>query len=77
MSYINKIEARASFPTVQVIEQIADILHIRPWQLFADEICPQNIVRTNREIFISELSDTLYKKLSADMCQILEKSLQA
>ena len=73
VNYINKIEAHLSFPTVQVIEQIADILGIRPWQLFADETCPKNIVATDKEKFISELTETLYKKLSADMCQILEK----
>ena len=75
MSYINKIESRASFPTVQVIEQIAEVLHVRPWQLFADESCPQNIIGADRTSFIEDVTATLYKKLSADMTQIIEKKL--
>ena len=72
-NYINKIESRASFPTVQVIEQIARVLEIKAAWLFEEDGSPQNIIRTDREKFLADLTDTLYEKLSADMRTILEK----
>ena len=72
-NYINKIESRASFPTVQVIEQIARVLEIKAAQLFEEDGSPQNIIRTDREKFLADLTDTLYEKLSADMRSVLER----
>lgn len=72
-NYINKIESFASFPTIQVIEEIADILGIKACQLFEEDSTPKNIITSDRERFVKEISDTLYEKLSADMKNILEK----
>lgn len=72
-NYINKIESRASFPTVQVIEQIARVLEIKAAQLFEEDGSPQNIIRTDREKFLVDLTETLYEKLSADMRSVLER----
>ena len=72
-NYINKIESHASFPTVQVIERIAQLLGIKASQLFEEEGTPHNIVASNRDRFISEVTETLYQKLSADMKGVLEK----
>lgn len=73
VNYINRIESRASFPTIQVIEEIADILGIKPYKLFEDETAPKNIISSDRDRFIKEITDNLYTKLSADMKSILEK----
>ena len=73
VNYINRIESHASFPTIQVIEQIAAILNIKPSQLFEEESCPQNIISSDRDKFIAEVTATLYQKLSGDMKSILEK----
>ena len=73
VNYINKIESHASFPTIQVIEEIAKILKIKPAQLFEEESVPQNIIESNREKFVEDVTETLYQKLTADMKTILEK----
>lgn len=72
-NYINKIESRASFPTVQIIEQIARVLEIKAAWLFEEDGSPQNIIRTDREKFLADLTDALYEKLSADMRSVLER----
>ena len=71
--YINKIESGISFPTIQVIEEIAEVLGIKADQLFEDESTPKNIITSDRDRFVSELTETLYKKLTADMKNVLEK----
>ena len=71
--YINKIESHASFPTVQVIEQIAQILGIKAAQLFEENATPQNIIVSDRDKFIADVTETLYQKLTADMKNVLEK----
>ena len=73
VNYINRIESRASFPTIQVIEEIADILEIKASQLFEDDSTPKNIITSDRDRFVKEVTDNLYTKLSADMKSILEK----
>lgn len=72
-NYINKIESRASFPTIQVIEEIAATLGIKAARLFEEESVPQNIVTSDRDRFVSDVTETLYQKLSADMRVILER----
>ncbi|MBR1536623.1 MAG: helix-turn-helix transcriptional regulator [Treponema sp.] len=72
-NYINKIESHASFPTIQVIEEIADIFKIKASQLFEEEKSPKNIIKSDRDKFIEDVTATLYKKLSDDMRNILEK----
>ncbi len=71
--YINKIESGISFPTIQVIEEIAEILEIKAHQLFEEESTPQNIISADRDRFVSDVTESLYKKLTADMKNILEK----
>lgn len=72
-NYINKIESRASFPTVQVIEKIAFVLGIKASNLFDDNSVPKNIINSDRERFVSEVTETLYQKLTEDLKSILEK----
>lgn len=73
VNYINRIESHASFPTIQVIERIAEILGIKAYQLFEDENVPKNIITSDRERFVKEVTEILYQKLSADMINIIGK----
>ena len=73
VNYINKIESHASFPTIQVIEEIADILGIKAAMLFEEEATPHNIIISDRDKFVEDVTEKLYAKLSADMKTILEK----
>jgi len=73
MNYINKIESRSSFPTIQVVELIAEELEIKASQLFEEERTPKNIILSDRDKFVSDVTATLYEKLSSDMKSILEK----
>ena len=72
-NYINKIESRASFPTIQVVEQIANTLGIKASQLFEENRTPRNIVEIDRDKFISDVTEKLCIKISAEMKTILEK----
>lgn len=72
-NYINKIESHASFPTIQVIEEISDVLGIKASQLFEEGSTPKNIITTDRDRFVADLTQALYAKLTADMKNILEK----
>ncbi len=72
-NYINKIENRISFPTIQVIERLADVLNIKPACLFEEQTTPQNIICSDRDKFISDVTEQLFQKISADMHSILEK----
>ncbi|MBR1638891.1 MAG: helix-turn-helix transcriptional regulator [Treponema sp.] len=73
VNYINRIESHASFPTIQVIEEIAEILGIKASQLFEDDVVPQNIISSDRDKFVQDITEKLYEKLTADMKSILER----
>ena len=73
--YINKIESGVSFPTIQVIEEIAEVLNIKASKLFEDDSTPQNIITYDKKQFIKDVTDSLYEKLSADMEAILKKMI--
>lgn len=73
VNYINRIESHASFPTIQVIEEIAEVLNIQAYKLFKEDDVPKNIITSDRERFIKEVTESLYQKLSADMRSIIEK----
>ena len=73
VNYINRIESHSSFPTIQVIEDIAKILNIKAAQLFEEDKAPQNIITSDRDKFVADITETLYQKLTADMKSILEK----
>lgn len=73
INYINRIESHASFPTIQVIEEIAEILNVKAYQLFKEDGAPQNIITSDRERFVKEVTESLYQKLSVDMKNIIDK----
>lgn len=74
-NYINKIESRASFPTVQVIEQIAQTLEIKASWLFEEKGSPINSIKFNTEDFVRQIADELYDRVSAAVISYFEQKL--
>lgn len=66
-TYINGIENRSSFPQPEVIQNIARVLKIKPYQLFMEDGCPENIIYYDKEQFISgvvsDISSNVIKNL--------------
>lgn len=74
-NYINSIEQGRSFPAPIVIEQIAQVLHIRPVQLFDENATAQSAIYADRKQFIADVSDRVYEKLKSDMRASLSATL--
>ena len=47
-NYINGIEQGKSFPQIEVIEQIAKILEIKPAALFDENSCSINVIKSDK-----------------------------
>ena len=62
-NYINGIECGVSFPPPNVIDKISEVLKIKPMQLFAEEGCKENIINSDKEKFIKELSEQILRKI--------------
>ncbi|MCR5063913.1 MAG: helix-turn-helix transcriptional regulator [Treponema sp.] len=62
-NYINGIECGVSFPPPNVIDKISEVLKIKPAQLFDENGCEQNIIDLDKNQFIKELSDQVFKKI--------------
>lgn len=78
-NYINGIECGYSFPPPEVIDAIADILKIKPVQLFDENGSLINVVLSDRATFIDNLAEDIYKKIrdeiKADIYSGIETSL--
>lgn len=70
-NYINGIECGASFPPPDVIDKISETLKITPAQLFDENGCKENIINSNREEFVANLS----KKIFSQLEDILKKDI--
>lgn len=75
-NYINTIECAGSFPPPDTIQKIADVLKIRPMQLFDENASPANIVATNKEQFISSISERIYAKLRTELKKDIMEIIQ-
>lgn len=62
-NYINGIECGASFPPPDVIDKIAETLKIRPSQLFDENGCAENIISSDKDSFVSDLSKKILSKM--------------
>lgn len=70
-NYINGIECGASFPPPDVIDKISETLKITPAQLFDENGCKENIINSNREEFVANLS----KKIFSQLEDVLKKDI--
>ena len=62
-NYINSVEQGKMMPSFEAIEQICFALEIKPAQLFDENASPQNVKTFNKEEYILEVSERLFKKL--------------
>lgn len=62
-NYINSVEQGKMMPSFDVIEQICEVLQIKPVQLFDEQASPENIKAFNKEDYINGISDKLFDKL--------------
>lgn len=57
------IECGASFPPPDVIDKIAETLKTRPSQLFDENGCAENIISSDKDSFVSDLSKKILSKM--------------
>jgi transcriptional regulator with XRE-family HTH domain len=62
-NYINSVEQGKMMPSFDVIEQICEVLQIKPVQLFDEQASPENIKAFNKEDYINGISEKLFDKL--------------
>ena len=71
-NYINGIEQGKSFPQIDVIEKIAEVLQINPAELFDENSIAKNIIRNNKEFLAEEIA----KRIQKSICKNVEKELK-
>lgn len=71
-NYINGIEQGKSFPQIDVIEKIAEVLKINPAELFDENSISKNIIKRNKEFLAEEIA----KKIQQSLCKNIEKDLK-
>lgn len=72
VNYINGIENNNTFPSVETIEKIADVLAVKPAALFDENGCIENAIECDRGALARELGEILYTKIRADIVCDLE-----
>ena len=75
MAYINQIENKASFPQPEIIEKIANVLEIRPVQLFDESGSPANLKAFNKDKYIDEITQKLLSGLSCTIIKEIRRIL--
>ena len=77
MAYINQIENKASFPQPEIIEKIANVLEIRPVQLFDESGSPANIKTFDKEQYINEITEKLLSRLNLTITKEIKNILNS
>lgn len=75
-NYINGIEQGKSFPQIDVIEQIAKILEIKPAALFDENSCNINVIKTDKSKVAEEITEKLHKLLKEDIKREIEAAFR-
>lgn len=75
-NYINGIECGVSFPPPNVIDKIAEVLKIRPIQLFAENGCPENIINADKEEFMNQLAAKIYDRIKDDLKKCIYEGIK-
>ncbi len=71
-SYIGDMEARERFPSAETIDKIAEVLDLRPSELFNERGCPENTKETFEKIYAQRLNKELKKRISKDIDDVCE-----
>ncbi len=76
-NYINGIENRHIVPSPETIEKICEALKIEPAQLFDRSGSPRNAIDAGagREAFVKDVADELYRRISAELKQLLHREI--
>ena len=74
-NYINGVEQGKLFPSVEVIEKLAEVLEISPAALFDENSVAKNIITLNKEYLAEEISKDLRTALLQDFKKELTKIL--
>ncbi|MBR4376460.1 MAG: helix-turn-helix transcriptional regulator [Spirochaetia bacterium] len=75
-NYINGIECGASFPPPAIIDKIAEALKIQTSQLFDINGCEQNIINSNKDVFIDLISTRIVEQLKPTIKEILSEEIK-
>lgn len=75
-NYINGIEQGKSFPQIDVIEQIAEILEISPAALFDENSCTTNVIKSDQTKVVEEIVEKLHKLLKEDIKREIEVTIK-
>ena len=76
-NYINGIECGVSFPPPDVIDKIAEVLKIKPMQLFDENCCVQNLVSSDKDDFIESLSIKIFSKIEPALKFDIESGIKS
>ena len=74
-NYINGIENNNTFPSIEMIEQIANILGIPASKLFEEQNRAENVIVFDKARFIKDVSADLYTKIRDDIEKNIESVL--
>ena len=76
-NYINGVEQGKLFPSVEVIEKLAEVLEISPAALFDENSVAKHIIKLNKEYLAEEISKDLRTALLQDFKKELTKILDS
>ena len=76
MNYVNQLENKNSFPPPEIIDKIAGVLGIRPVQLFDENESPENLVASNKEVFIQELAEQIQNRVKNDIERAVSETIR-
>ena len=71
-NYINGIENNTTFPSIEMIEKIANVLGVPASKLFEEQNNSENVVVLDRAQFVKEISADLCTKLLGDIERNIE-----
>lgn len=74
-NYINGIENGVSFPSVDMLEEIADILDVKPYELLVDRGCPENVMHFDENEFTRNISEMIYSRLKSDISLAVKNAI--
>lgn len=72
-NYINGIEQGKSFPPIETIEKICEILEIRAVQLFDENSSPENIKSTFQKKYATSLQEELTRRVVKEIADVCRK----
>lgn len=72
-NYINGIEQGKSFPPIDTIEKICEILEINASQLFDENASPENIKSTFQKKYSVSLQEELTRRVTQEIADVCRK----